>query len=139
VAQTVQQIMTRNPVCLDAKTPVMQAATTMRDQDIGDVVVMDGDQMCGVVTDRDIVVRAIAEGRDPNATKLGEVCTRDVVTLSPDAPAQEAAKVMRERAIRRLPITDNGRPVGIVSIGDLAVELDSDSALAEVSAAPPNN
>ena len=138
MAQTLKDLMTPNPRTVSRDTPVEQAARHMRDDGIGDVIVTDGDSLCGIVTDRDIVVRAIAEGRDPTTTTVGDICSSDLVTLSPDAGVDEAVTLMRERALRRLPVVENGRPVGVASIGDLAIERDEDSALADISAAPPN-
>jgi CBS domain-containing protein len=94
--------------------------------------------VCGIVTDRDVTVRVVAEGRPPETTELKEICSRDLATLAPDDTVEEAVRVMRDKALRRLPILDGGRPVGIVSLGDLAVEHDPDSALAAISTAPPN-
>jgi len=131
--------MAKNPVTLSKSTPLIEAAKSMKEKDIGNVIVFDNGQIEGVVTDRDIVVRAIAEGRDPNNTKLEEVCSSGVVTLPPDASLDEAAKLMRDKKVRRIPIEENGKPVGIVSIGDLAMKLDDRSALADISAAGGNN
>jgi CBS domain-containing protein len=111
----------------------------MKERDIGDVIVLDNGTVCGVVTDRDIVVRAVAENRDPATTKLGDICSRDLATLTPADSVEDAIELMRERAIRRVPIIDNGAPVGIVSIGDLAVDRDPQSALADISSAAPND
>jgi CBS domain-containing protein len=116
----------------------MDAARVMRDSDIGDVIVIEGGSVCGIVTDRDIVVRGIASGKDPATTRLGEICSKDVTTMSSDTPVEEAVRLMRDRAIRRLPVVDGDRPVGVVSLGDLAVERDPSSALADISEAPPN-
>ncbi len=138
MSQTIQEVMTPDPVALPANAPLSEAARQMKQRDIGDVIVLDNDKVCGVVTDRDIVVRAVAEDRDPAATTLGEICSRDLVTLTPTSSVDDAVRLMRERAIRRLPVVDDGRPVGIVSIGDLAVERDAESALAQISAAPGN-
>jgi CBS domain-containing protein len=98
---------------------------------------LEGETVCGIATDR-IVVRGIADGRDPRSTSLGDICSRDLATLSPDDQFGTAVRLMRERAIRRLPVVEAGRPVGILTIGDLAVQEDRGSALADVSAAPPN-
>ncbi|MDP8975565.1 MAG: CBS domain-containing protein [Actinomycetota bacterium] len=135
---TVRDIMTLDPVTLEAKTSVTEAARKMKERDIGDVIVLDGDQLCGMVTDRDIVVRALAEDRDPNATNLGEICSRELVTVSPGDDLTVAGRLMREKTVRRMPVVEGGKPVGIVSMGDLAVERDPDSALSQVSAASPN-
>ncbi|HWH33739.1 MAG TPA: CBS domain-containing protein [Acidimicrobiales bacterium] len=136
--QHVRDLMTADPVTLPADATVLEAARRMRDADIGDIVVLDGDRMSGLVTDRDLVVRALAEGRDPSQTSIGEVSSRDLATLDPDASVEEAIRIVRQRAVRRIPVAEDGRPVGVVSIGDLAVERDESSALADVSAAAPN-
>jgi CBS domain-containing protein len=138
VAQRISEVMTAQPVGLQASATVAEAARAMKQYDIGDVLVMDGDRVCGLVTDRDIVVRAIAEGRDPQTTKADEICSHEIVSIGPDDSVDDAVRVMRERAIRRLPVMQGGSPVGMVSIGDLAVERDPGSALADISAAPPN-
>jgi CBS domain-containing protein len=139
MARTVEEIMTRDPRTVDADDTIVDAARVMRDSDIGDVVVMDGGQVSGIVTDRDIVVRGIAEGRDPDSTAVSEVCTTGVETIDPSAAVDDALRTMREHDIRRLPVVKNGRPVGIVSLGDLAVERDPESTLADISAASPDN
>ncbi len=95
-------------------------------------------QIQGILTDRDIVVRALAEGRDPARTTVGEICSRELTTLCPDDAIGDAEKIMRDQAIRRLPVVEEGRPVGIVSLGDLAVEKNPESTLGGISAAPPN-
>lgn len=135
---SIREVMFTDPRTLSATATITEAALVMRDEDIGDVIVMDdGDQLCGIVTDRDIVIRALADGE--TTAKLGDICSRDVTTLPPDAQVGDAVKLMTEKAIRRLPIVDKGRPIGIVSLGDLAVTHDSDSGLAVISSAPANN
>ena len=138
MAQTVTDVMTPNPVTFDAGASLQDAARAMRDEDIGDVIVTDGGRACGIVTDRDIAVRAVADGRDPS-TRLGDVCSRDVVTVGPDDAVEDAIRVMREHAIRRVLVMDGERMAGVVSLGDLAMERDPNSVLADVSDAPPNN
>jgi CBS domain-containing protein len=137
MATVIRDVMTPNPRTVDAETTVKEAAKLMRDHDIGAVVV-GGDQLRGIVTDRDIVVRAIAAGKSPRTAKLGDICSDDLVTVTPDDPVDDAVRLMRERALRRVLVAENGRPVGIVSMGDLAVDRDRESVLADVSAAPPN-
>jgi CBS domain-containing protein len=95
-------------------------------------------RVCGIVTDRDIVIRGVAEGRDPSTTALGDVCSRDMTTLSPDDSVSDALRLMKDKAIRRVPVTDKGRPAGIVTLGDLAMNSDPDSALADISEAEPD-
>jgi CBS domain-containing protein len=133
---TVQQLMTADPRTLGASDTASDAAQVMRDADVGPVLVTENNEVRGIVTDRDIVIRAIAEGRDPNEVQLGELCSENVVTVEAAADAHEAARLMREHNIRRLPVVESGEPVGIVAIGDLAKELDPDSALADISSAP---
>jgi CBS domain-containing protein len=135
---TVQDVMTQDPITLPPSASLLDAAKTMRDMGIGDVVVADGDEVIGIVTDRDIVVRALAEGRDPHTTTLMDITSRELTTVSPDDPIETAVRLIRERAIRRLPVVSRGRVVGIVTLGDLALQQDRGSALADVSAAPPN-
>lgn len=136
--ETIREVMTPSPRTLDMRATVQEAARTMLDDDIGDVIVCDGETICGIVTDRDITVRAVAQGRDPAVTSVGDICSAEVATLSPDDSVDDAVRLIRDRAVRRIPVVEGGKPVGVVSIGDLAIDLDSRSALAEVSAAPPN-
>jgi CBS domain-containing protein len=110
----------------------------MRDQNIGDVIVLENQQVCGIVTDRDIVVRTVAEARDPAATSLADICSHPLTTVAPSDSIEHAVQLMREKAIRRLPVVEEGRAVGMVSLGDLAVERDPGSVLGEISTAPPN-
>lgn len=138
-AQTVRDVMTPNPRTFELDATVTQAAQAMRDDAIGDVIVCSDGEVRGIVTDRDITVRVTAEGRSPDSVRLGEVCTSQVAVLHPDDPVDLAVRTMREHAIRRLPVVDGSRPVGIVSIGDLAIDRDADSALAAISAAPANS
>jgi len=139
MAQHIRELMTRNPVTLPGTASVQEAACAMRDQDIGDVVVIEHKQVCGIVTDRDIVVRTIAEAQDPSTMTLGDICSHSLLTVTPTDSVEHAVRLMRTHAIRRLPVVDGGKAVGIVSLGDLAVERDPDSALGEISAAPPND
>lgn len=136
--KTVAEVMTPNPITLPNTASVFEAAQKMRDANIGGVVVLDGQMMYGIVTDRDIVVRVVAAGLDSRSTKLADICSRELATLSPQDDVGTAVRLMRERAVRRLPVVKERRPVGILTLGDLAIEEDSESALADVSAAPPN-
>jgi CBS domain-containing protein len=138
MARYLRDIMTQRPVTVQTTDTVTAAARSMRDGNIGDVVVLEADRIQGILTDRDIVVRALAEGRDPTRTTVGEICSRELTTLSPTDAIRDAEKIMRDKAIRRLPVVEGGRPVGIVTLGDLAVERNPESALGGISAAPPN-
>ncbi|MPZ72888.1 MAG: CBS domain-containing protein [Nitriliruptorales bacterium] len=138
MADSVRDMMTPDPVQLQMTDSVQEAAQRMRAQDIGDVLVVDGERVCGILTDRDITVRAVADGVDPAALRVGDICSGDILTVAPTDTAAEAVQRMREAAVRRVPVVEEGRAVGVVSIGDLAIELDADSALADISDAPPN-
>jgi CBS domain-containing protein len=138
MAQQVKELMTERPVTLAKDASLAEAAKLMRDRDIGDVIVVEGDAAAGIVTDRDIVIRGIAEGADPNTTRLGQVVSGELNSVAPDDPVERAIEVMRDKAIRRVPVLDGGKPVGVLSIGDLAIERDERSVLADISEEPPD-
>ena len=138
MAKSIKDAMTTKPVSLPASSTVADAAQQMRDLDIGDVLIEEGGRLAGIVTDRDLVVRAIAEGRAPTTT-LGDIVSSEVVCITPTDTADDAIRIMREHALRRVPVIENGKPVGIVSLGDLAGERDPRSVLGEISTAPPNH
>ena len=140
MAQQIQDIMTKQIHTVPSDASLLDVARMMRDQRIGDVLVTERDgKLCGIVTDRDIVVRADAAAKPLDRTQVREICTDQVVELAPTSSIDDAVKVMREHAIRRVPVVRDGQPVGIVSIGDLARHKDPDSALAQISSAAPNN
>jgi CBS domain-containing protein len=130
--------MTVAPMTVEAGASTRDAAHAMRDDDVGALIVLEGGDLYGIVTDRDIVVRAVAEGLDPAATVVREVCSKNPTAIESDASIDDAVSLMREHALRRLPVTEGGQPVGILALGDLAVERDTDSALANISASDPN-
>jgi CBS domain-containing protein len=138
MAQKVEEIMTTNPRTVKVDDTVQDAAAVMRDNDIGDAIVVEDGQVTGIVTDRDIAVRAVAEGRDASSTEIHEIYTTGIEAIEPNASVDDALRTMREHDIRRLPVVKNGRPVGIISLGDLAVEREPDSTLADISAAAPD-
>jgi CBS domain-containing protein len=141
MAQSVREVMTENPTVLPASASVQDAALRMRDQDIGDIIVEKDGALYGMVTDRDIVVRVIAEGKDARTTDLESICSRNLVTLAPEDSVKDASQVMEENAVRRVPVVEggrNGKVIGIVSLGDIAVEKKPKSALGKISAAAPN-
>jgi CBS domain-containing protein len=138
--ECVRDLMTPDPFVLESDATVTEAARCMRDQDVGDVLVVRDGKLCGIVTDRDLVVRCLASGDgDPRQQALAELCSEPLVTLPPGAPVEQAVQLMQDMAVRRIPIVEDERPVGIVSLGDLAIARDRRSALGEISAAPPNN
>ncbi|MFY1703994.1 CBS domain-containing protein [Micromonospora sp. WMMA1923] len=136
---TVGEFMTTRLVTMDGNDTLVAAAREMRDSAIGDVVVTNGDDVVGIITDRDIAVRGVAEELDSSSTPLSRIVSRDVITVSPNDDAVSAADLMRTYAVRRLPVVDHGRLVGLVSMGDLAVEREPQSVLADISADEPNN
>ncbi|MGW0364539.1 CBS domain-containing protein [Streptomyces sp. NPDC002990] len=138
MAQKIREIMTERLVTVGEGTSVHDAACRMRDEGIGDVLVTDDGHLRGLVTDRDLVVRALAEGKDPENTTVGEICSADVVSVGPDDDVDRAVSLMRDHSLRRLPVVEGDRAVGIVSLGDLAIERDEKSALADISAAESN-
>ena len=139
MAQSIREVMTQDPECVPGDTTVADAAKLMRDKDFGGVLCLDNDQVSGFLTDRDIAVRVVAEGKDPTSTTVSEVATTDLHTLSPDDSVDDAIELVRKHNVRRVPVVEGAKPVGIVSIGDLALERDEHSALADLSGAPANN
>ena len=139
MAKKVRDVMSKEPIMLSGSTPIIEAARQMRAANVGSVIVEDGARTSGIVTDRDIVIRAVAQGRDPATTPLSEICTTMLATVSPDDKLDRAIDVMRKQSIRRVPVMDSaGKTVGIVSLGDLAIERDAKSVLGQISAAPPS-
>ncbi|OBH16166.1 CBS domain-containing protein [Mycolicibacter terrae] len=138
MARTVAEIMAHTPQTVPADMPVNEAADCMRRADIGNVVVLSDGHVEGIVTDRDIAIRVVAEGRDLS-TPVGEICSsQELVSVRPDSSLEEAVELMRRKAVRRLPVIDGDQLAGVLSIGDLALERDEKSALADISAAQPN-
>lgn len=138
MAQHVRDIMTGAPATVGPQTSVAGVARIMRDRDLGSVLVTDGDRLRGLVTDRDLVVRSVSRGDDPEDTTVAGACSDDPVTVAPDDDLDHAVRLMREHAVRRVPVVEDGRPVGVVSLGDTAMERDPESALGDISAARPN-
>ena len=140
MAQQLRDIMTRQVHTVRTDASLLAVARIMRDQRIGDVLVTEDDgTLCGIITDRDIVVRAVAAGMPLDRTRAGDICSGDLIQVDENASVEECVAIMREHAIRRVPVVDGDKPIGIVSIGDLARCKDPGSALAEISAAVPNN
>ena len=136
-----RDVMNPWPEIIDADATVTEAAEVMREQNIGDVLVVEGDdedRLCGILTDRDIVVRALAEGRDPTKTRIGDICSRKLTTISLDRSVDDALGVMKAKTIRRLPVEKGGQVIGMLTIGDIAGARDAGSTLDDISAAPPN-
>jgi CBS domain-containing protein len=135
----VQQVMTAAPDTVRQTDTLQEAARLMMSSDIGDVIVESKKgRVVGMVTDRDLAIRATAKGLDPTRAAVREVMTAKVTTLAPTDSVQEAIGVMRARNVRRLPVVEDGRAIGIISLGDISVETEPDSVLADISAAPPD-
>ena len=139
MTHTARDVMTPDPVSLSAQTSLSDAARLMRDRDIGDVLMVRDDLLLGIVTDRDIVVRGLAANLDPETTPIERCCSGNLVVVRADDRIGDVVRLIRDMAIRRVPVTDDGHLVGIVSLGDLARQRDPDSALAAISAAPANH
>jgi CBS domain-containing protein len=138
MGDTIREVMTPNPLAVDAQASLVEAAQAMRSNDVGDVLVTEDGRLRGILTDRDIVVRGIAMGGSPTETRTGDCCSPEIKTVPADAPTDRAVQIMRVHALRRLPVVDGNQLVGMVSIGDLAQSEDPQSALADISAAAPN-
>lgn len=135
----VRDVMTAAPEMVTLDTPLVAAARLMAEKDIGDVIVVEPgtERVAGIVTDRDITIRAVAEGRNPDTTTVEEIFSRDLAAAPADS-VRRVIDLMEDLKVRRLPVVESDRAVGIVSLGDLAVETNVGSAIAEISAAAPD-
>jgi signal-transduction protein with cAMP-binding, CBS, and nucleotidyltransferase domain len=132
MAQSVEQLMTPHPIVVDEATPIVHCARLMDDREIGALGVMREGEIVGVLTDRDIAVRAVARERDLKATTAGDIASPNVVSVPPSATVDEAEARMIERAVRRVFIVaDDGRPVGILTLDDLVALRDPQSIVAQ--------
>ncbi len=132
MGKSIRDVMTSNPTTIGADEPVTRAARMMRDEDVGVAPIVDGDRLVGTVTDRDITIRVVAEGKDPETTSVREIASTKLVTIDPLQDLDEAIRLMAEHQVRRLPVVEeDGRLVGIVAQADVAREGD-DSQTGEV-------
>jgi CBS domain-containing protein len=128
-----REVMTPNVEVIRPDAPLQEAAALMKSLDVGSLPVCDGRRLQGMLTDRDITVRATAEGRDPRQTPVREVMSHDVIYCFDDQEVREAARLMEQRQIRRLPVLNRSKDlVGIVALGDLAVEMPNEGRVGEV-------
>ena len=139
MTDTIRDLMTRDPACVEDSTPLRDVAVMMRERDLGDVLVSHAGRVDGIVTDRDIVLRAVAAGQDMNTLLAGDICSHDLVTLQPDDTVEAAAQIMVDAAVRRVPVMDGDQAIGIVALADLARYADSESVLGEIASQPPKN
>ncbi|MFI1422043.1 CBS domain-containing protein [Streptomyces sp. NPDC020731] len=138
MAEFVKDVMTAGVVAVRPDASIVEAARLTRTQNIGDVVGAGGQRVVGVLTDRDITVRAVARGADPLGMSAGSMCAPDPLALAPDDPVSSAVALMREHAIRRIPVVEGGLPVGPVSLGDPAEAREPGSAPAGIGHAEPD-
>lgn len=124
MAKKIREVMTPAPETIQADRPVTEAAKKMKEADAGMIPVMTDGNLLGTVTDRDIVLRIVAEGKDPQSTPVGEIASADVVTVAPDEDLDAALEKMAKHQVRRLPVVENGRLIGVVAQADVAREGD---------------
>jgi CBS domain-containing protein len=129
----IRDIMSPAPPGTTPAESVASAAKVMRDEGIGSLLVLDDGKLRGIVTDRDILLRAVAEDRDPRTTPVADICTQDLAVLSPDDDVTEATRVIQEHAVRRVPVVEDGLLVGVLSLADLALWLDQWSSMRDVA------
>ena len=139
MAKTVADVMTKDPVAMSADSSVVEAAKAMSDFRIGSVVVMEMDKPCGIVTDRDIAVKAVATGGDPSTTRLADICSRDLAAVRPDQSVDDAVKVMKSHDVKRVLVMTDSKLEGIVSLGDLTSRGMGEDVQDDLSKAEPNN
>ena len=143
-SRQVRDVMTTNPACVSERDSIGDVARIMKDQDTGVVPVVDGKKIIGLITDRDIVVRGIAEGRDVSTVTVNEIMTKSIRSVKEDTPLNEVLDLMSSAEVRRVPVVNgNNELVGIISLGDIATNSNQDGkvgkAVEEISEAPPNN
>lgn len=143
-SRQIRDFMTTNPKCVTEKDSIRDAAKIMKDQDAGVVPVLDGRKVIGIITDRDIVVRGIAEGKNLENMHVKELMTKSVRSVREDAAVSEVLKLMSSSEVRRVPVVNNSDElVGIVSIGDISINTNQDNgvgkAIESISEARPNN
>ncbi|CDF57575.1 CBS domain-containing protein [Thermobrachium celere] len=133
----VKDIMTRDVITVSPNTPVKEVADLMRKYNIGSVPVCEGNRVVGIVTDRDIVIREVAYGKNPNEVLARDVMTASITTINSEKDIHDAARIMAEKQIRRLPVVEDGRLVGMLALGDIAVTNrlhdDAGEALSDIS------
>jgi CBS domain-containing protein len=123
MAKSIREAMTSNPCAIDADKQVAYAAKMMKEENVGLAPIVEGDRLIGTLTDRDIVVRVVAEGRDPSTVTVRDVASKDLVTIDPQQDLDEALRLMAKHQVRRLPVVEeDGRLVGVVAQADVAEE-----------------
>jgi CBS domain-containing protein len=121
MAQTIRDLMTQSPRTVDTAGSAVDAARLMRDEDVGLIPIVESDRLVGTITDRDIAVRLVAEGKSPEKTRVADIASRELVTIDPDQDVDEALRLMAKHQVRRLPVVEeDGKLVGIVAQADIA-------------------
>jgi CBS domain-containing protein len=121
MAETIRDVMTGSPRTIDSAGSAVDAARLMRDEDVGLIPIVESDRLVGTVTDRDIAVRLVAEGKSPESTRVADIASRELVTIDPDQDVDEAMRLMSKHQVRRLPVVEeDGKLVGIVAQADIA-------------------
>jgi CBS domain-containing protein len=137
MTRKMRDVMSPAPVWMAAGESVSAAARAMKEHNTGTVLVLSDGQLSGLVTDRDIMIRVLAENYDPLTTRVGDICSGDLATLGPDDEVEQAIQLVRERAVRRIPVLADGAAVGMVYVGDLAPEGEERVTGSGPLAAPP--
>ena len=137
MTKTVRETMTENPRSIGASASVVEAARLMREEHIGSLPITNDEQLVGMITDRDISTRVVAEAADPKMTSVGDVSSGDLISVGPDIDLEEALQLMARHQVRRLPVVEDGRLVGIVAQADIALkENEKTGALVEAISEP---
>ena len=134
----VSDVRSPDVVSVQLRDTLADAARAMREHNIGDVIVLNGDQLFGIVTDRDIVIRGIAEGCRASVTEIKDIASKHVTSISPEDYVDDAMQTMKNEAIRLLPVVENGKVIGVISLGDVVLQEEPETVAADISAAPPN-
>ena len=121
MAKSIREAMTEDPRSIGQSASVVEAARLMREEDIGSLPITDDEQLVGMITDRDITTRVVAEAADPMKTSVGDVYSQDLITVEPGKDLDEALRLMARHQVRRLPVVENGRLIGIVAQADIAL------------------
>ncbi len=122
----VRDLMTPGPTTCERSTTIVEVARAMASEDVGPIPIVEGERLVGIVTDRDIAVRVVAEGRDPSTVTAGDVASSDLVTVQPDTELEEAERLMADSQVRRLPVVEGDRLVGILAQADVARALEEE-------------
>jgi CBS domain-containing protein len=137
---TVRELIRKPPIKVSSTSPVQEAARRMRDDDVGAIIVEEDGKPYGIVTDRDIAVRAVAQGLNTTIAPVASICSKELAMVSPDDDVESAIQLMLDKALRRVLVVDaHAATLGIVSLGDLAIARGATSVLGQISAAPANH